>query len=160
MLRIGQGYDVHRLVAGRTLVLGGVQIPSSLGLEGHSDADALTHAIMDALLGALALGDIGTHFPSADPRYAGADSVPLLRTVVEMLAERGARVVNVDSTVIAQQPRLAPYVPAMCERLAEAMEVSPGDVSVKATTPERMGAFGRGEGIAAHAVAMVELPDR
>lgn len=157
MLRIGQGYDVHRFVAGRRLILGGAEIPCSVGLDGHSDADALTHAIMDALLGSLALGDIGTHFPNTDPRYKDADSIALLRRVVSMLADREASVINVDATLIAQQPKLAPYVATMRQRLAEAMGVSLDAVSVKATTPENLGAFGRGEGIAAQAVVLVEL---
>ena len=154
-LRIGQGYDVHRLVADRALILGGVEIPHSMGLDGHSDADALTHAIADALLGALAMGDIGIHFPPDDDRWKGADSIELLRHVVELLHERGAQVVNVDSTIIAQAPKIAPHSVAMRERLADAMGVEVDRVSVKATTPESMGAFGRQEGIAVHAVALV-----
>jgi len=157
MLRIGQGYDVHRLAEGRRLVLGGVEIPSPVGCVGHSDADALAHAIMDALLGALALGDIGQHFPNTDPAYAGADSIALLGRVVALLAEHGARVVNVDATVIVEAPKLAPHIPGMRRRLAAALGVGEGDVSVKATTAEGLGAFGRGEGIAAHAVALVEV---
>jgi len=160
MLRIGQGYDVHRLVVGRRLVLGGVEVFSPFGLEGHSDADALTHAVMDALLGALALGDIGHHFPTRDAQYAGADSIALLRQVTAMLAERGAKVVNVDTTVIAQQPKLSPYFERMRTRLAEAMGIAPADVSIKATTPEELGAFGRSEGIAAQAIALVEVAER
>ncbi len=156
MLRIGQGYDVHRLVEGRRLVLGGIEIPSALGLDGHSDADVLTHAAMDALLGALALGDIGRHFPDTDAAYSGADSVALLAQVTEMLSERGAVVVNVDTTVVAQAPKIAPYVDRMRECLAGAMGIGPDRVSVKATTPERLGAFGREEGIAAQAVVLVD----
>jgi 2-C-methyl-D-erythritol 2,4-cyclodiphosphate synthase len=157
MYRIGQGYDVHRLVAGRPLVLGGVRIPSPVGLDGHSDADALAHAIADALLGSLSLGDIGVHFPPSDSQWKGADSIELLRTVVAMLRDRSAEVVNVDSTIIAQAPRLAPHVSAMKTRLAEALCVPEDCVSIKATTPEEMGAFGRKEGIAAQAVVLVRL---
>lgn len=157
MMRIGQGYDVHRLVEGRRLVLGGVEIPSSVGLDGHSDADALVHAVMDSLLGALALGDIGQHFPNSDARYAGADSIALLRQVMTMLEGRGAKVVNVDATVIAESPKLAPYIPAMRNRLAEVMNVTAADVSIKATTPEKLGALGRSEGIAAQAVVLVDM---
>jgi 2-C-methyl-D-erythritol 2,4-cyclodiphosphate synthase len=154
-LRIGQGYDVHRLVEGRKLILGGVEIPYDMGLDGHSDADALTHAIADALLGSLAMGDIGVHFPPTDDRWKDADSIELLRHVVELLRKRGARVVNVDSTVIAQAPKIAPYAQLMRERLCATMGVKLDCVSVKATTPEMMGAFGRREGIAAQAVALV-----
>ena len=159
VLRIGQGYDIHRLVAGRRLVLGGVEIPSPVGLDGHSDADALVHAIMDALLGALALGDIGLHFPNTDPRYAGADSLDLLRRVATILSDRGARTVNVDTTVIAQAPKLSPHFTVMRERISAALGIAPDSVSIKATTPENLGALGRREGIAALAIALVEIVD-
>ena len=155
-MRIGHGYDVHRLVEGRKLILGGVLIPWEKGLLGHSDADVLTHALMDALLGAAALGDIGHLFPDNDPRYEGADSVMLLREVVRVLREKGWAVGNVDVTVLAQWPKLAPHIPAMREKLAEAMGVSVDRVSVKATTEEGLGFTGEGLGIAAHAVALIE----
>ncbi len=154
-MRIGHGYDVHRLVEGRKLILGGVEIPFEKGLLGHSDADVLAHAVMDALLGAAALGDIGKLFPDSDPAYAGADSLVLLRRVAEVLAEHGYGIGNVDATVLAQRPKLAPYIPEMRERLAAAMGVGPGQVSVKATTEEGLGFTGTGEGIAAHAVALI-----
>ena len=154
-MRIGHGYDVHRLVEGRRLILGGVDVPFEKGLLGHSDADVLTHAVMDALLGAAALGDIGKWFPDSDPAYAGADSVELLRRVCALLREAGFRVGNVDCTVIAQAPRLAPYIPTMRQKLAQAMEVDVSRVSVKATTEERLGFTGSGEGIAAHAVCLL-----
>ena len=154
-MRIGHGYDVHRLVEGRRLILGGVDIPWEKGLLGHSDADVLTHALMDALLGAAALGDIGLHFPDKDPAYEGADSVELLRRVCALLKEKGFRVGNVDCTVVAQRPKLAPHIPAMREKLAVAMEVDVSQVSVKATTEEGLGFTGRMEGIAAHAVVLV-----
>ena len=156
MYRIGQGSDVHRLVEGRPLVLGGVRIPSLVGLDGHSDADALAHAVADALLGSLALGDIGKHFPPTDNRWKDADSIELLRMVAQMLHERHVEVVNVDSTIIAQAPRIAPHVPAMKSRLAHALAIPEDCVSIKATTPEEMGAFGRREGIAAQAVVLVK----
>ena len=155
-MRIGHGYDVHRLVEGRRLVLGGVEIPFEKGLLGHSDADVLAHAVMDALLGAAALGDIGQLFPDSDPAYKGADSLALLRRVTAVLREEGYRVGNVDATVLAQRPKLAPHVPLMRERLASAMEIDPDRVSVKATTEEGLGFTGTGEGIAAHAVALIE----
>ena len=155
-MRIGYGYDVHRLVEGRRLTLGGVDIPWEKGLLGHSDADVLTHALMDALLGAAALGDIGKLFPDKDPAYEGADSVGLLRRVCALLEECGWRVENVDATVVAQRPKLAPHIPAMREKLAEAMEVGVDRVSVKATTEEGLGFSGEGLGIAAHAVALLE----
>ncbi len=154
-MRIGHGYDVHRLVEGRKLILGGVEIPFEKGLLGHSDADVLAHAVMDALLGAAALGDIGKLFPDSDPAYSGADSLVLLRRVAEVLAEHGYGIGNVDATVLAQRPKLAPYIPEMRERLAAAMGVGPGQVSVKATTEEGLGFTGTGEGIAAHAVALI-----
>ena len=155
-MRIGHGYDVHRLVEGRRLILGGVEIPYEKGLLGHSDADVLTHALMDALLGAAALGDIGKLFPDNDPNYEGADSVGLLREVRRVLSENGWRVGNVDCTVIAQRPKLAPFIPRMREILAEAMGVELNRVSVKATTEEGLGFSGEGLGIAAHAVALIE----
>ena len=155
-MRIGHGYDVHRLVEGRRLILGGVEIPWEKGLLGHSDADVLTHALMDALLGAAALGDIGKFFPDKDPAYEGADSVELLRKVTALLREQGYTVANVDCTVIAQRPRLAPHIPEMRRRLADAMELETDRVSVKATTEEGLGFTGEGLGIAAHAVALIE----
>ena len=155
-LRVGHGYDVHRLVEGRALILGGVTVPFDRGLLGHSDADVLTHAVMDALLGAAALGDIGKLFPDSDAAYAGADSIALLRRVTALLRERGWQVGNVDATVVAQAPKLAPYVPDMRRRLAEAMGLDVDCVSVKATTEERLGFTGSGEGMAAHAVALIE----
>ena len=155
-MRVGHGYDVHRLVEGRKLILGGVEIPYEKGLLGHSDADVLTHAVMDALLGAAGLGDIGRHFPDSDDRFLGADSLELLRQVCAMLADRGYRVGNVDVTVIAQRPKLAGFIPAMREKLAAVMGLSPEDVNVKATTEEKLGFTGEGLGIAAHAVALIE----
>ena len=155
-MRIGQGFDVHALVAGRKLVIGGVEIAHDKGLLGHSDADVLLHAICDALLGALALGDIGKHFPDSDPRYKGIDSRELLRHVAKLLAARGHRVVNVDATIIAQAPRMAPHVAAMVANIASDLGVEPGAVNVKATTTEGLGFTGRGEGIAAQAIAALE----
>ena len=155
-LRVGHGYDVHRLVAGRALILGGVTVPFDRGLLGHSDADVLTHAVMDALLGAAALGDIGKLFPDSDAAYAGADSIALLERVTALLRKHGWQVGNVDATVVAQAPRLAPYIPEMRRRLAEAMGLDVDCVSVKATTEERLGFTGSGEGMAAHAVALIE----
>ena len=155
-MRVGHGYDVHRLAGGRKLILGGVDIPWERGLLGHSDADVLTHAVMDALLGAAGLGDIGTHFPDTNPAYAGADSMKLLAHVVELLREQGFSVGNVDATVLAQRPKLAPHIPAMRDNLARVMGVSPDRVNVKATTEEGLGFTGSGEGIAAHAVALIE----
>ena len=155
-MRIGHGYDVHRLVENRRLILGGVEIPWEKGLLGHSDADVLTHALMDALLGAAALGDIGHLFPDKDPAYEGADSIRLLKTVCQVLEEKGYRVGNVDCTVIAQRPKLAPHIPEMRRIVADAMGVSLDQVSVKATTEEGLGFSGEGLGIAAHAVALLE----
>lgn len=155
-MRIGHGYDVHRLVPERRLILGGVEIPYELGLLGHSDADVLTHALMDALLGAAALGDIGGHFPDNDEKYKGADSVALLREVVAIIGKAGYRVGNVDCTILAQRPKLAPYIPDMRRILAAAMGVELSAVSVKATTEEGLGFTGEGLGIAAHAVALLE----
>ena len=154
--RIGQGYDVHRLTEGRALVLGGVTVPYERGLLGHSDADVVLHALMDALLGAAALGDIGKHFPDTDPAYAGADSLKLLERVADLLARRGWRVGNVDATLLAQSPKLAPYLPAMAENLAARLGIARNQVSVKATTEEKLGFTGSGEGMAAHAVALIE----
>ena len=155
-MRIGHGYDVHRLVPERKLILGGVELPFEKGLLGHSDADVLTHAVMDALLGAAALGDIGKLFPDSDPAYEGADSLVLLRRVTEVLAEHGYQIGNVDATVLAQRPKLAPHIPVMREKLAGAMGIDLEQVSVKATTEEGLGFTGAGEGIAAHAVALIE----
>ena len=156
VMRIGHGYDVHRLVPGRKLILGGVEIPYVLGLDGHSDADVLVHAVMDALLGAAALGDIGQHFPDNDDRYLGADSVMLLEEVGKILRTHGFTVGNIDSTVICQKPRLKDYIPGMRERIAKALDIRTEAVSVKATTEEGLGFSGRGEGIAAHAVCLIE----
>ncbi|MBR5420618.1 MAG: 2-C-methyl-D-erythritol 2,4-cyclodiphosphate synthase [Lachnospiraceae bacterium] len=154
-MRIGSGYDVHRLGEGRDLILGGVKIPYEKGLIGHSDADVLTHAIMDALLGAAALGDIGKLFPDTDPAYKGIDSMLLLKKVGEAIGKEGYLIENIDSTVIAQEPKLRPYIDTMRERLAEALELSVDQVSVKATTEEHMGFTGSGEGMAAQAVCML-----
>lgn len=153
--RVGHGYDVHRLVAGRKLILGGQEIPFELGLLGHSDADVLAHAVMDAMLGAAGLGDIGRHFPDTDPAYAGADSIRLLEHVTALLKEGGWQVGNVDATVLAQRPKLAPYIPDMGRCLASAMGVEAERVNVKATTEEKLGFTGSGEGMAAHAVALI-----
>ena len=155
-MRIGHGYDVHRLVPGRDLILGGVKLDYALGLDGHSDADVLTHAVMDALLGAAALGDIGRHFPDTDPAYKGADSLKLLAHVRDLLAENGFFVGNIDVTVIAQAPKLAPHIPRMVQNLADTLGVEPFRVNVKATTEERLGFTGRGEGISCHAVCLLE----
>lgn len=155
-MRIGQGYDVHRLTAGRRLVLGGVDIPYDKGLDGHSDADVLLHALMDAMLGAASLGDIGTMFPDSDPAYEGIDSALLLGRVNQRLRSEGFTVSNLDCTVVAQSPRLSPYICAMRERIADILEISVSRVSVKATTEERLGFTGSGEGIAAQAVVLLE----
>ena len=153
-MRVGQGFDVHALVTGRKLVIGGVTIPYHLGLDGHSDADVLLHAICDALLGAAALGDIGRHFPDSDSRYKGADSRALLRAIRQMTKQH--KIVNVDATVIAQAPRMAPHLPAMTRNIAADLEVAPEAVNVKATTTESLGFAGRGEGIAAQAVVLID----
>ena len=155
-LRIGHGYDVHRLTTGRKLILGGVEIPFQLGLDGHSDADVLTHAVMDALLGAAALGDIGQLFPDSDDAYRGASSLMLLREVGQRLKEAGYGVVNIDATVLAQAPKLSPYREEMRRRIAEALGIGAERVSLQATTEEGLGFTGAGEGIAAHAVALIE----
>lgn len=155
-MRTGIGYDIHPLVAGRPLVLGGVRIPHESGLTGHSDADVLTHALIDAVLGAAALGDIGSHFPPGDPRFEGASSIDLLRQTVQFVAERGFRVVNIDTTVIAQAPRLAPHIDAIRASLANALSIDVGASSVKAKTADHLGAVGRGEGIAALAIALLD----
>ena len=156
MMRIGHGYDVHRLVPGRRLILGGVEIPHETGLLGHSDADVLTHAIMDALLGAAGLGDIGKMFPDNDPAYSGADSLVLAASVVARLRQQGWKVGNVDATVIAQAPKLAPYIDSMRENLARVLQVDAWAINVKATTEEKLGFTGEKLGIAAHAVCLLE----
>ena len=156
-IRIGHGYDVHRLVEDRALILGGVEIEYERGCLGHSDADVLLHAIMDALLGAAALGDIGRHFPDNDPAYKGISSMHLLTLVVEMLGKMSAKVVNVDATLILQRPKIAPYIEKMRENIAFALGVSKDRVNVKATTEEGLGFTGSGEGVSAHAVALIEL---
>lgn len=156
MIRIGHGYDVHRFAEGRKLILGGVEIPYEKGLLGHSDADVLVHAVMDALLGALALGDIGKHFPDTDAEYEGADSIELLKKVKEIISESGYAVGNIDSTIICQEPKLAGYILQMRENIASALECDISRVSVKATTEERLGFTGAKEGIAAHAVCVTE----
>ena len=155
-MRIGHGYDVHRLVSGRDLILGGVKIPYELGLDGHSDADVLLHAVMDALLGAAALLDIGYHFPDTDPAYKGADSMELLKIVGQKIAAAGYRVGNIDVTMIAQKPKLKDYIPAMTENIARALDIPVGRVNVKATTEEKLGFTGSGEGMRCHAVCLLE----
>ena len=155
-MRIGHGYDVHRLAAGRDLILGGVQIPHRMGLDGHSDADVLTHAVMDALLGAAALGDIGQHFPDTDPAYLGISSLKLLTRVWALITDRGYRLGNLDVTVLAQKPKLAPYLPQMKEKLCAILGAEPDRVNIKATTEEHLGFTGREEGIACHAVCLLE----
>jgi 2-C-methyl-D-erythritol 2,4-cyclodiphosphate synthase len=155
-MRVGIGYDVHVLTPGRRLVLGGVDIPFERGLDGWSDADVLTHAVIDALLGAAALGDIGKHFPPGEPEYHNISSIMLLERVRDKLTENGWQVGNIDATVIAEQPRLSDYIDRMCERLGEALAIEAGRVSIKASTSERLGFTGRGEGIAAVAVALLE----
>ena len=155
-MRIGQGYDVHPLVAGRKLVIGGVEIAYHKGLEGHSDADVLLHAICDALLGAAGLGDIGRHYPDTDASYAGADSRALLRDVAQKLREKKLKVVNVDATILAQAPRMAPHMPRMIANIAADIGIEPAAVNIKATTTEQLGFIGRLEGIAAQAVALLE----
>lgn len=158
MSRVGFGFDLHPLIAGRPLVLGGVTVPSDLGLDGHSDADVLSHAVAEALLGALALGDLGSHFPDSDPRRRGVSSLRLLRHVIEIVRARGGALVNVDATVIAQAPKLGPHLGEMAKRLARTLNVDPSMVSVKAKSPEGLGLLGRREGIAAMAVVSVAVP--
>ncbi|MEB3231053.1 MAG: 2-C-methyl-D-erythritol 2,4-cyclodiphosphate synthase [Leptolyngbyaceae bacterium] len=154
-LRIGNGYDIHRLVPGRPLILGGVTIPHELGLDGHSDADALTHAIMDAMLGALSLGDIGHYFPPSDPQWKGADSLVLLAQVNQLIHAKGWQVGNVDAVLVAERPKLKPHIEAMRDRLATTLKVNPDQVGVKATTNEKLGPTGREEGIAAYTVVLL-----
>jgi 2-C-methyl-D-erythritol 2,4-cyclodiphosphate synthase len=157
MIRCGIGYDAHRLVQGRKLILGGVEIAHSHGLEGHSDADVLSHAIADALLGAIGAGDIGQHFPNTDESIRDISSLEILRRVIGLLSQQKARVVNVDATIIAEAPKIAPHIPAMRKKIAAAIGLSDSGISVKATTNEKLGAIGRGEGIAAMAIATVEM---
>jgi 2-C-methyl-D-erythritol 2,4-cyclodiphosphate synthase len=154
-MRVGLGYDAHRLVAGRPLILGGVEIPHAQGLLGHSDADVLSHAIGDALLGAVGAGDLGTHFPDKDPAYEGISSLILLEQIMLIVRDRGFAPVNVDATIVAQAPRLAPHIPEMQKKLATTLGLTPNDVNIKATTTEQMGFTGRGEGMAAYAVVLV-----
>jgi 2-C-methyl-D-erythritol 2,4-cyclodiphosphate synthase len=154
-MRVGLGYDAHRLVAGRPLILGGVDIPHTQGLLGYSDADVLSHAIGDALLGAVGAGDLGTHFPDKDPAYKDISSLILLARIMEVVRARGYKPVNIDATIVAQQPRLAPYIPAMQANLAPILGLTPAEVNIKATTTELMGFAGRGEGLAAYAVVLV-----
>ena len=156
MTRFGMGYDVHRLVEGRKLILGGVDVPYEKGLLGHSDADVLLHAIMDALLGAAALGDIGRHFPDTDPAYAGADSQRLLAHVGELLKEQGYEIGNIDATIVAQRPKLMAFIPQMASNIAETLGIAIDQVNVKATTEEKLGFTGSGEGISSYAVAGIE----
>ena len=156
-MRIGQGYDVHRLKEGRKLIIGGVEIPYEKGLDGHSDADVLLHAIMDALLGAAALGDIGLLFPDTDAQFAGADSLKLLQKVKDVLDEKGYSICNIDATVIAQEPKLRPYIDLMRQNIAEVLKIDVSQVSVKATTEEHLGFTGRKEGIAAQAVVLIDF---
>ena len=155
-MRIGHGYDVHRLTEGRKLILGGVEIPYEKGLLGHSDADVLLHALMDAMLGAAALGDIGRHFPDSDPAYKGADSLRLLGEVQRLVTEAGYRVSNLDCTILAQRPKLAPYIPLMIDKVSAVLSIPADAVSIKATTEEGLGFTGEGLGIAAHAVVLLE----
>ena len=159
-MRVGQGFDVHRLVEGRRLVLGGVEVPHERGLEGHSDADVLAHAVAGALLGALGAGDLGTHFPSSDPAWAGASGAELLDPVLGRIGAAGLRIENVDATLIAQEPRLAPYTAAIRKGLAAMLRLEDGRVNVKVTSTDRLGAIGRGEGIAAQAVVLLGPPER
>ena len=155
-MRVGMGYDVHRLVEDRDLIIGGVKIPYEKGLLGHSDADVLLHAIMDALLGAAALGDIGKHFPDTDPKYKGADSLFLLKTVGEMLSEKYFTIENIDATIIAQAPKMRPYIDAMREKIAEALCIDINQINIKATTEEHLGFTGRGEGISSQAICLLK----
>ncbi|MES2564194.1 MAG: 2-C-methyl-D-erythritol 2,4-cyclodiphosphate synthase [Pseudomonadota bacterium] len=158
-MRIGQGYDVHALALDRKLIIGGVDIPYERGLVGHSDADVLLHAICDALLGAAGLGDIGTHFPDTDPRYRGANSRQLLSQVAQLIRDRGLTIVNIDSTIIAQAPKMAPHIARMRENIAADLRLAVDDINIKAKTAEHLGALGRGEGIAAEAIALLTAPD-
>lgn len=158
--RIGHGYDVHKIVEGRKMIIGGVEIPYDRGLLGHSDADVLVHAVMDAILGALALGDIGRHFPDNDDKYKGISSLELLGAVADMLKEKGASVVNIDATLVLQKPKVAPYIEAMVNNISSVLGVEKECVNVKATTEERLGFTGREEGASAHAVALIELPQK
>ncbi len=155
-IRIGNGYDIHQLADNRKLILGGIDIPHEKGLLGHSDADALTHAIMDALLGALSLGDIGLYFPPSDPQWAGADSQVLLQQVYQLVTDRGWHISNIDSVVVAERPKLKPHIQAMRDRLAQTLKIEPDQIGIKATTNEKLGPTGREEGIAAYAVALIE----
>ncbi|MEE9199006.1 MAG: 2-C-methyl-D-erythritol 2,4-cyclodiphosphate synthase [Dehalococcoidia bacterium] len=155
-MRAGLGYDVHPLVEGRELVLGGIQVPFSKGLSGHSDGDVLAHAIIDALLGAAGQGDIGTHFPSSDPAYSGARSLDLLSQVASLIARQGWQIGNVDATIVAQEPKLSPFIQQMARLLAQALSLEPGRINVKATTTDGLGFPGRGEGIAAYAIALIQ----
>lgn len=155
MLRIGNGYDIHKLGEGRPLILGGVEIPHHLGLLGHSDADVLTHAIMDAMLGALSLGDIGHYFPPTDAKWAGANSLDLLKEVNQLIVDRGWEIVNIDSVIVAERPKLKPHIPAMIANLAEKLHLTKEQISVKATTNEKLGPVGREEGICAYTVALL-----
>lgn len=154
-IRIGNGYDIHRLVGDRPLILGGVHIPHELGLLGHSDADVLTHAVMDAMLGALSLGDIGHYFPPSDPQWAGADSLKLLEQVNALISSKGWKIGNLDAVIVAERPKLKPHLPAMRDRLATLLQIFPDQISIKATTNEKLGPIGREEGIAAYAVALL-----
>lgn len=156
MIRIGNGYDLHRLVEGRKLILGGVEIEHHLGLLGHSDADVLTHSIMDALLGALSLGDIGHYFPPSDPQWAGADSMVLLAEVYQLVRDKGWSIINIDSVIVAERPRLKPHLPAMINSIAQRIAIAPEQISIKATTNEKLDAVGREEAICAYAVVLLE----
>ncbi|BCL35899.1 2-C-methyl-D-erythritol 2,4-cyclodiphosphate synthase [Nostoc sp. MS1] len=158
-IRIGNGYDIHKLVSDRALILGGVNIPHELGLLGHSDADVLTHAIMDAMLGALSLGDIGHYFPPTDPKWAGADSLVLLSQVNELILTQGWRIGNIDSVVVAERPKLKPHIKTMRDKLAHVLQVEPNQIGIKATTNEKLGPVGREEGICAYAVVLLVTAD-
>ncbi|BBD59262.1 2-C-methyl-D-erythritol 2,4-cyclodiphosphate synthase [Nostoc sp. HK-01] len=158
-IRIGNGYDIHRLVSDRALILGGIQIPHELGLLGHSDADVLTHAIMDAMLGALSLGDIGHYFPPSDPQWAGADSLILLTQVHQLIKEQGWQIGNIDSVVVAERPKLKPHIEKMRSKLATVLELQPNQIGIKATTNEKLGPVGREEGICAYAVVLLVTAD-
>lgn len=159
-LRIGNGYDIHQLVIDRPLILGGVKIPHELGLLGHSDADVLTHALMDAMLGALSLGDIGHYFPPSDPQWAGADSLKLLAQVNQLIHEKGWQISNLDSVIVAERPKIKPHIQAMRDRLATVLQLDPDQIGIKATTNEKLGPVGREEGIAAYAIALLIKDER